>query len=324
MNRYARYLVLTASVLAGGLPLAAEAFTPPPPPVCPPMRPAVTTAALEALVVGPVPWPEHQCAMIALIGRGAEAVPVAIRLLGMGDDNLLPAVEIVNALGPKAHAALPALMKRIRERPPVLLVQLQQLYGALASLGAAATPAIPLLIDKSREPATRGEAVAALGKLWKYDPRRVVPHLVAMLDDREGVLSPDDAPSVLFALTRVGRNARAALPATRAALEQAKAGQDGMLGMAALGALAAIAEPGESVPILTGLLEHPVLGDHAVTQLGNIGSPAASAVPLLVARFERSRDPVTRAIIASSMAAIAPGTPAASRPATPGAQNSAG
>ncbi|KQQ89261.1 hypothetical protein [Massilia sp. Leaf139] len=301
----ARRLLLTASLLAAGLPLPGLAFTPPPPPVCALASDAVTTAALEATILGASSWPEHQCAMIALIKRGEPAVPVAVRLLGMDDDHLYQAVEIVTALGPRAHAALPALMSRIRDRPPALVVQFQQLYGALASLGPAARPAIPFLIEKSREPAHRDSALGALGKLWKFEPRLVVPHLTAMLEGRQEKLSRDDTISVLFALAEARSEARAALPGALAAIEQAKASGDAMLGMAALRALAAIAEPAQSVPILSKLLAHPVLGDHAVTELGNIGRPAASAVPLLKARLERTGDPVMRAIIAGSLAAIA-------------------
>lgn len=237
MNRFTPFLMLTASVLAAGLAPAARAFKPPPPPVCAPVGPAVTAAALEAAVIGPVPWPEHQCAMLALIARGPEAVPVAIRLLGMDDDNLLPAVEIVHALGPQAHAVLPALMHRIRDRPPALLVQSQQLYGALAALGPAARPAIPLLIDKSRERADRDEALGALGKLGKYDAGRVVPHLTALLDEPR--TRPADAAPVLFALAAIGSDARAARPSILAVLAQARASGDGMLEMAAQRALAA-------------------------------------------------------------------------------------
>jgi hypothetical protein len=83
-----------------------------------------------------------------------------------------------------------------------------------------------------------------------------------------------------------------------------------VLGLAALRALAAIAEAGESVPVLVGLLDDPVVADHAITELANFGRAAASAVPLLVDRLERSRsEPYTPDAIVRTLAVIAPDSP---------------
>lgn len=112
---------------------------------------------------------------------------------------------------------------------------------------------------------------------------------------------------MLPALAAIGKDARGALPAVLGALEQAKVRRDGRQGAAALNALVAIGTPGESVPVLIGLLGHPVLGWAAVDAFPALGSAGARAVPVLIDTLQRSRDDEWKAIgIVRALAAIGP------------------
>ncbi|WP_206759116.1 hypothetical protein [Massilia sp. CFBP 13647] len=221
---------------------------------------------------------------------------------------LIGALEVVAAIGPAAHAALPLLMAHVRQPPAALNGLYRELYDAVGALGPAARPAIPLLLDRTRDPDHSVQALRILGKLGKYDSRRVVPHLSATLIDSTGDLW------VLPALAAIGKDARGALPAVLGALEQAKVRRDGRQAAAALDALVAIGTPGESVPVLIGLLGDPVLDAPAVDAFGALGSAGTRAVPLLIDKLQRSRGDEGKAVgIVRALAAIAPASPPVQR-----------
>jgi len=284
--RSGRPVLLAASMLAMAmaLPLPAGAFTPPPPlPPCVPAQADLSAAALGAIIAGNASPYAHRCAVKDLAARGAAAMPVILPMLGPGTGaSLLDALEVVAAVGPDGHAALPLLVAHVRQPPAMLNGLYRELYDALGALGPAARPAIPLLLEKTGDPAHYRHALRVLGKLGKYDDR-VVPHLSAMLIDSVGDLA------LLDALATIGKDARGALPAVLGAIEQARVRRDGMQGWAALHALAAIGEPGESLPVLTGLLDDPVLGEAAAKVLRTLGSAEASAAPVSIDAFQRPR-----------------------------------
>ncbi|MDB5792711.1 MAG: hypothetical protein JWQ80_2735 [Massilia sp.] len=305
-----RTIALALCLLGAAAP--GRALPPPRPPACVPAGAAVTIGVLEAILAGKGDSPLRDCAVNDLAARGAAAVPVAVRMLGAGDsDSAMLALALLSALGPTAQAALPALMDQVRTPSPALHLNPGGLYDAVGALGAAGGPAIPLLIARSRAPYYRYYAVGALGKLGKYDAGRVVPHLVSTLEGREGRLLPLDTSAVLGALADIGKGARAALPATLAALERAKAAGESMDASAAIRALLALAEPGESIPVLVGLFDHPMLAYSAVEGLALIGPAAASAAPALIDKLNRSREePHMPDRIVSALAAIGPELPA--------------
>ena len=146
--------------------------------------------------------------------------------------------------------------------------------------------------------------------LGRYDAQRVVPHLIALLESVPGPRVPIDAPDLLHALRAIGKPARAALPATLASLGQARAARDSMHGAAAIQALLAIAEPGESLPLLAGLLDDPMLAGDAVDSLALLGPAAASMAPALIEKLGRSRNaPLMTDRIVRALAEIAPASP---------------
>jgi hypothetical protein len=302
--------LVAACMLAAALPRPGWALPPPRPPPCVPASPAVTIAALAAVAKGDGPDHLRHCAVNDLAERGAAAVPIALGMLDSEDlATLSLGLELVTTLGARGQAALPALMAMIEKPPAVLYPNESTLYDAVGAIGAAARPAIPLLIARSREGLVRYAAIRTLGTLGQYDAGRVVPHLVALLTNLKGERSAIEAPDLLRALAAIGKDARGALPATLASLERAKADGASMHGAAALQALVAIAEPGESVPILVGLIDHPMLAMEAVGGLATIGKPAASAVPALIDKLGRSRaERYMPDRIVATLVEIAPGS----------------
>lgn len=242
----ARTTALVLCLLGAAAAVPGRATPPPPKPPCVPAGAGVTTAALAARLAGHGTGGNdrlQECAADDLVGRGAAAAPAVAGLLGSSDLSTRElAVEVLTRLGPQAGAALPALMDQIRRPPDRLGMGHGNLYDAVAALGPAARPAIPLLIAQSRDLEYRYDALRALGKLGRYDPGRVVPYLVSVLERRP---EEHDVKAALGALAEIGKPARAALPAIRAEIERAKAGR-GPYGAKALDALAAIGGAGDS------------------------------------------------------------------------------
>lgn len=285
----ARITAVVLCLLGAAAAVPGRATPAPPQPPCVPASPSVTTAALAATLAGHGTggnYRLHECAADDLVARGAAAVPAVVGFLGGSDLYTRDlALRVLTRLGPKAHAALPALMDQIGGRPPNWFnMGHRRLYGAVAALGPAARPAIPLLITQSHDLEYRYAALHALGKLGQYDPEHVVPYLVSVLERRP---EEHDVPAALDALAEIGKPARAALPAILAEIERAKAGI-GPSGSEELSALAAIGEAGESIPALVGLLDHPVLAGSAARALAGAGPLPPEFVPALAAALARN------------------------------------
>lgn len=304
------FVALMLMMLGAAAPGLVRATPAPPLPPCVPAGAGVTIAALGAMLAGQGDYHVRRCAALDLAARGTVAVPVLVGTLGSKDrDTVRFALDALAKMGPHAQAALPALMDRIRAPTPVLQENDLALYDAVSALGAGARPAIPLLVAQSRDPRYRFSAVQALGELGKYDAARAVPRLVSILESQKGEGTLLEAQHTLGALKKIGKGARAALPATLASLEEAEQAVNHMHGYAAVGALVAIAEPGESIPVLTDLL-HSMLPGTAVSGLAGIGPAAASAVPALIHKLKHTRDePRLAGDVVDALADIAPQSP---------------
>ena len=308
MMRSAHFVVLVSMMLGAAAPGLGRATPAPPLPPCVPASADVTVAALGAILAGQGDYHVRRCAALDLAARGAAAVPVVVGTLGSRDsDTVKFALNALSKMGPQAQAALPALMDWIRTPSPALQENDLALYDAVGAIGAGARPAIPLLIVRSRDPRHRFSAVEALGVLGKYDAARVVPHLASILESQKGEGGLLEAQHTLDAIRKIGKQARAALPATLASLEEASEAFDWMHGGAAVRTLVAIAEPSESIPVLTELLHHPMLARRAVDGLALMGPAAAGAVPALIHKLDHSREqPLLAGMIVSALADIAP------------------
>ncbi len=282
------------------LALRAQA-TPPPPPECVPAAPAVSAQALLAAMTGPGDFHGRDCASRDLVARGASVTPALAALLRSGDQNTVHyALATLTGLGPQAAGAVPVMLAQaeslLRKEPGSRGLALFRAFGAI---GAAAAPAIPLLIAKSGEPDTAYAAQMALGELGKYDAATVVPHLARQLQRV-------DLDTVASALGKIGPPARAALPALKAYLKRAIAAE-GKGAEAAMAAIASIDEPRNSVPFLLGYLSHPTMANEAIGQLSLLGASATAAIPALVTKLNASRGaPATVDRIVDALREMAP------------------
>ena len=182
----------------------------------------------------------------ALIRLGKPAVEVMRTKLATPETRLA-ALEILGAIGPKAKAAVP---------------------DVIAALSAS-------------DAEFRSDAAMALGRMGG-EAADAVPQLLKML---EGPASePSDRYAAAFALGRAGAVAKAALPTLR----EITAGKDELLATVAAWAALKIAPDDAgmietAIPLLRRALRadrEPVRLEAAIS-LGEIGPPAAVAIPIL-------------------------------------------
>lgn len=154
----------------------------------------------------------------------------------------------------------------------------------MVCLGKDAQPAIPLLIEKSRGlglsyPGENNHAIEALGRLCPYDPDRIIPHLIGLLDQ------PGQAAAAAKALENIGEPARSAEKALRRNLLVAVDAKQDDVAVALISALGRLGRPRPTVAILIPLLERPGEADAAAKALDRIGPQAKPAVAALINRL---------------------------------------
>jgi hypothetical protein len=170
-------------------------------------------------------------------------------------------------------------------------------YWALEFLGKDATPAIPLLIEKSRSdkpgPTVPESywAIRTLGRLGKYDAKRIVPQLIQLLDE------PAHRVDAANALSDMTTSARPAVPALISHLNAALVFPVDKFSESLMWALTRCGDSATTVAILTPLLVAPGFEIQAANALRGIGPAAHSAVPYLLSRLENSSSPANEQII---------------------------
>jgi HEAT repeat protein len=275
---------------------AASAISPVPTPPCPANLSTKPTEQLATHVADPSKahwW--RECAANALAEKGAEAVPVLIRLLQYGDlSTQFLAIDHVYAAqehGGAGRKAVPLIVRRLKTYNldnPYINDHIYGVYWALAALGKDATPAIPVLIEKSRSDKTGVPvpesywAIETLGRIGKYDTKKVVPHLIRLLDE------PSHRVDAANALAGMTASARSAVPALTRHLETSLASMSDKFSESVMWALARCGDSGITVPILTPILLAPGFEMQAAHALREIGPAARPAVPYLLSRLENS------------------------------------
>ncbi len=217
-------------------------------------------------------WQRWAVEVLGKIGPQAEpAVPTLIKRLNAEGESVRSAAAFaLGKIGPGAADAVPAMVKAFWKSGYFhqgIIIQ------SLAGIGPAAVPAL-IEISKQSEDA-RSEALEVLGKIGPQ-ARKAIPHLKAMLTDRQGV----NRRAAAFALWKLTQD-RAAIPIIARTLsdpnEYARSRAAGDLGE--IGPDAA-----EAVPALIRALDdssQSVMNGSA-TALGKIGPAAKDAVPVLV------------------------------------------
>lgn len=190
----------------------------------------------------------------ALVHIGSEGVPELARALSNGSPgrrlNVMPILDILDRIGPKAQRAIPSLVDMLGHGNADLRMAAARTLG---KIGPAARLAIPHLIgaltnhseevrctavdalsaiDVGGTPVVRGLTKALLDASWRvraraaaalgragYRAKDAVPGLIALLE--EGPCDP--AANAAWALGQIGSHAQAAIPALTTMLESGDA-----------------------------------------------------------------------------------------------------
>ena len=275
----------------------------------------------------------HSRILNAITEAGPVAVPGLIRALD-NDKLAYWACIVLRGMGPKAKAAVPALIKKLNDPRPEIR---REAILALGSMGPAALPAVPQIAAALDDEFARGSATFVLGTLGKIPPEAEKKILANTRSDDKSIstisywclarVHPDDVqlrreatekiverlkdPDPMVRL--VAARALAALPPapqiTLPILEKALKGADETTVQGALNALATIGAP--AVPHLVNILEnHKGLRVQAAYVLGQIGPDAAPATDAL-AKLVDDRDLNLATEAALALAKIGPGAKAA-------------
>ncbi|MEQ1859261.1 MAG: HEAT repeat domain-containing protein [Chthoniobacteraceae bacterium] len=225
----------------------------------------VRSAALAALVAVRTPLAQIEP---HLVGAFASASPLM----------RAAAVESVVRLGEDGRAFHGKVIAALKDRDESVR------SAVLEQLGPAYADAVPQLLPLLDEPARRGAAIEALGRIG-VESKPAVPQFVKLLQSG----AKPDRVRILAALERIGPAASEALPA----LEPARADPDPAVRIAAYQAMATVeTRKTERVQALAAGLDD---ADRAVRQavagsLGRLGDQAADAFPKLVALAEKDSD----------------------------------
>lgn len=288
--------------------------------------------AIARLLADDSPAVRRQAAMsVAQFGpAAAPAVEALIGLLKDKDDTVrIAAAETLGRIGPSAGAAIPALSKALAD--PVGAVTL----SAADALGRMGSPAIPVLIQKLRDPGLRPLIAHVLGEMGE-NAAEATPTLVEFINDKNiatqravllslagigpkanlavvpllELLNKQGHPAragAAYALTKIG--ATDAIPVLK---KTTNVEGDPLLSMVSAWALVTFDPKNEeyvsaAMPKLIDALggERPLARLESARTLALIGPRAASAVPALM-KAAQSDDPELRIEALSALAEIGP------------------
>jgi hypothetical protein len=222
----------------------------------------------------------------------------------------LAALWDLKAMGAKAEAALPGLLRTLRDEDPFIRAEGMEV---LAGLGTAAEAAVPDLLAAALQgdnDSLRQYAIAALGRIGRC-PEGVVPVLVSFLKSPESALRQE----AVLALGGFGPAAADAVTSLAALLQDP---EDAVAADAAgvLGAVGSAALP--AVPDLILALEggEGDLPGNAAYALGQIGPVTDGVVPALRKALKHP-DSRVRGEAARALRQIAPSGGSAKHPPPP-------
>lgn len=215
----------------------------------------------------------------ALVAIGPASVPSLVAMLEEDGNLASPACQALEEIGPDAEGAVPALLTRLQDRLPDDRAEAAQ---ALAAIGGSPEVVVPALVEALQAPdnfksnggtAVRASACEALGKFAPRSPkslqaRQALRTIESLLEDED----PAVRLAAVHTLGAVGEDAAGALPALLVVAGEDELRDEAMRAIAAIGP--------KAVPLLiTVLQEGPWLAAPACRALGDIGKPAAPAVP---------------------------------------------
>jgi hypothetical protein len=207
----------------------------------------------------------------ALGPKAAAAVSCLTEMLKAGDDDLqTQAADALGAVGPAAEAVVPALADAVvqdHDRP-----LRKAAAGALGAIGRRPEAAVPALMDllKAEDGSERITAAWALGR-FGAEAGQAAGFLADMLQDGNCTVAEEAA----YALGAIGGVAAAAMPALLKALRRGEGGLPAGAAYA-LGCMGAAAID-KAVPALRKALRHmdPVVAEEAADALRRLGFAGA-------------------------------------------------
>ena len=216
---------------------------------------------------------------------------LAVALMNESEQIRVSAAEALGGMGPDAGAAVPALLRALKDSlamdPPAGISRLPVCH-ALASIGE---PAASILVEalKDDDAEVRAHAAFVLGRRVPTK-QSVISALIGSLSDegRQVRLSAADS------LGEIGDAARSAVPRLVEALGDEWEGVRQHAAVA-LGKMGPAAE--SAVPALVEALEDrdEMVRVHAARALGLVGRPAREAVPALIAMLNHKNQAVRQA-----------------------------
>jgi HEAT repeat protein len=252
--------------------------------------------------------------------RGQVVVPHLLTALQRPDNDkevLLFLIQALARFGGEAKAAVPALLETLEKHPPIKDAKEASLgyyaVQALGNIGPAAAEAVPTLLKclQMDDAYYRREAMYALGGIGIAHPD-VLPALRSRLTQKD---SAWDREAAARALTRIGLEARAAVPDLLAVLAIIDVKSPGNETSSILEALARIDPTAKGVvPAMTAILQNKEakreLRQLVVFTLAEMGPAAKEAVPALIEELRASRKPTAVSFLAVKKALQAVGAEA--------------
>ncbi len=233
---------------------------------------------------------------LLLTGREDPAVIARmVHLASSGDGPVREsAIRAVGRIGPKAAAAVPALIELVRSNAESREPAIYALQAMGTAAGAAVECLVPILVDAdARMAEVACSAIEGIDKGWNVDPATLAATIER--DTRSA-----DAVLAAIRIRRLGRAAGAALPALRVALRSEFLPlRDPVI--RALGGLGPSAKA--AVPTLVAMLRSEVLATRRDWERAESrGEPGDSGLHPLDVELRRSvttsyREPPTRAIL---------------------------
>ncbi len=247
------------------------------------------------------------CGFVEVLAAGEDLDRLA-RDLGSRDSNVRwEAADALADQGPKAAAAVPALIKALSSSDMQLRWRAARAVGAIGPKAAAATDALIALLGDD-DPLVREYAVDAMGRIGVADERVVKALAKAMTDEDHqvraeavgalasldlepqqrialvvGVLNEAEPSVVAPALQTIAEHAKEGSPTLIKALKNPQSRYWGCLIAAEMGTRAkhAVTALGEAAQD-----EFPEIRMEALLALGSIGPDARAALPTIVAALD--------------------------------------
>ena len=223
----------------------------------------------------------HARILNAITEAGPIAVPGLINALD-DDKAAFWACIVLRGIGPKAKAAVPALMKKLNDSDPDIR---REVVLALGAMGQAAMPALPKIAASLDDEFVRGAATFVLGELGN-----IPPDVEKKIRDNATSENKSLSTVSLWALAKVHpENKTLRREVTETFVERLK-DADPVVRVVAARALAALPpEPQITIPIFENAFKDAdaTTVRHALDALATLGAPA---VPNLISILEKHKE----------------------------------